>query len=303
MSEIMLQKSISASSLVKQAAAAVQAQQASAILVTRRTDRPTFSRAVSDFVTSSVSSQTISQESIDYLSSRSTSGLQTPDPCERRHIRFDDKVEQCIAVDCKEGDDDDGNADCWHPKEDDSSDDGIVMMKKSRKKRPLSRANSKSNLSAESKTIAKLPSTTLKYRTESPNVRAQKSCSSLEGWRPSTLSSSASQETLRPPNPATNFLLSEEDDDDLVPWVSSETFDQAHSGAGVGWEVNAHRLSTDHTIQNSSGLRRTESGMFMPYGDEVEDHSANSGIFGKVIETVNTARDIAHVIWNVGWRN
>ncbi|KAJ4186645.1 hypothetical protein NW759_016934 [Fusarium solani] len=26
------------------------------------------------------------------------------------------------------------------------------------------------------------------------------------------------------------------------------------------------------------------------------------GIFGRVIDTVNTARDIAHVIWNVGWR-
>jgi hypothetical protein len=25
-------------------------------------------------------------------------------------------------------------------------------------------------------------------------------------------------------------------------------------------------------------------------------------IFGHVIDTVNTARDIAHVIWNIGWK-
>ena len=48
-----------------------------------------------------------------------------------------------------------------------------------------------------------------------------------------------------------------------------------------------------------SGMRRTPSGMFMPY--EEGDDPANAGLFGKVIDTVNTAKDIAHVIWNVGW--
>jgi hypothetical protein len=27
-----------------------------------------------------------------------------------------------------------------------------------------------------------------------------------------------------------------------------------------------------------------------------------AGLFGKAVDTVNTAKDIAYVIWNVGWR-
>ena len=29
----------------------------------------------------------------------------------------------------------------------------------------------------------------------------------------------------------------------------------------------------------------------------------SEGLFGKITDTVNTAKDIAHVIWNVGWRS
>ena len=55
----------------------------------------------------------------------------------------------------------------------------------------------------------------------------------------------------------------------------------------------------------STNLRRTPSGMFMPYEEEEheeEESFASSGLIAKVVDTVNTARDIAHVIWNVGWR-
>jgi hypothetical protein len=48
-------------------------------------------------------------------------------------------------------------------------------------------------------------------------------------------------------------------------------------------------------------MRRTPSGMFMPL-EEDEDDVVSEGLFGKVVDTVNTAKDIAHVIWNVGWR-
>ncbi len=51
-----------------------------------------------------------------------------------------------------------------------------------------------------------------------------------------------------------------------------------------------------------TGMRRTESGMFMPYEEDEPAAAGNGGIVGRVIDTVNTARDIAHVIWNVGWR-
>jgi len=40
--------------------------------------------------------------------------------------------------------------------------------------------------------------------------------------------------------------------------------------------------------------------MFMPV-DDGEDQ-AMGGLIGRVLDSVNTARDIAHVIWNVGWK-
>ena len=48
-------------------------------------------------------------------------------------------------------------------------------------------------------------------------------------------------------------------------------------------------------------LRLTPSGMFMPY-DEGEE-SAQGGVVGRMLDTLNTFRDIAHVIWNVGWQS
>ncbi|KAF2187026.1 hypothetical protein K469DRAFT_629864 [Zopfia rhizophila CBS 207.26] len=303
MSEVMLQKSLSASSLVKQAAAAVQAQQADGLLLERRRPRPVIGRAASDFVPSSIPSQTISRDPTDYFSSRSTSGLQTPEHSERRHIRFDDKVEQCIAVDCKDGDyDDDEDNDNWGLQDDDdSSDDGVIMMKRSRKKRPLSRTNSRSSFTGESKTIAKLPSTTLKYRTDSPDVTEQQPTHSLGFWRSSRLSPSPSQETLRPSNPSANFLLPEEDDEDDLSWEPSGAYEDKRESTPAPLDQTSSRSNAE-SREPSGGLRRTASGMFMPYEDE-DDEPVPPGILGRVVDTVNTARDIAHVIWNVGWRN
>jgi hypothetical protein len=289
-SEVMLQKSISSSSLLKQAAASLQAQEESG----GARLRPAFKRATSDFVTSTIPSRTISRDTADSYSSRSTSGLQTPAEGERKHIRFDEKVEQCIAVDIKEGDEDE--VDEWAMQEDDSSDDGLIMMKTSKK--PISRSNSRSSFSGESKTIAKLPSTTLKYRTDSPDINEQKPNHSLGVFRSSKLSPSPSQETLRPSNPSRNFLLGEDDDDDDYSWNPSAAFDDGNSSS-----VRRQTTRSDEmNVQEGSGLlRRTESGMFMPFEDD-EDELRPGGIFGRVVETVNTARDIAHVIWNVGWR-
>lgn len=38
----------------------------------------------------------------------------------------------------------------------------------------------------------------------------------------------------------------------------------------------------------------------MPY--EEGGVSSTDGILDRAIDTVNTARDIAHITWNVGWR-
>ncbi|KAF2252781.1 hypothetical protein BU26DRAFT_419702 [Trematosphaeria pertusa] len=306
MSEVMLQNSLSASSLVKQAAAAVQAQQATGVTLERRRSRPLIGRASSDF-SGSFPSRTTSRDTTDCFSSQSTSGLQTPDQSEKRHIRFDEKVEQCIAVECKGEDDEDEedyNHNPWAKYRDDdsSSDEGVVMMKKARRKRPLSRTNSRTSISSESKTIAKLPATTLKYRTDSPDIADQQPSHSLGFWRSSRLSPSPSQETLRPSNPSANFLLPDDDDDSHFSFDPSGTYSVKRASTPTPSDPYSRRPSTPPAESSESGLRRTASGMFMPFEDE-DENPPPPGIIGRVVDTVNTARDIAHVIWNVGWRS
>lgn len=295
MSEAMLQKSLSSSSLVKQAAESVQAQQTTGVTLDLRKTRPIIGRATPDFPTSSTISRGTFWEPTDYFSSKSTSGLHTPSEGEKRHIRFDDKVEQCIALECKEGDDDeeDFNHNPWaREDEDSSSDEGVVMMKRARRRKPLSRTNSKTSISTtDNKMVAKLPSTTLKYRTDSPDVTAQSQSHSLF-WKASRLSPSPSSETLKPSSPSRNFLLAEADDEEDDDYFNP-------SGAKRLSTLTASDPYADR--EEAGGLRRTASGMFMPF-EENEEEPPPPGFIGKIVDTVNTARDIAHVVWNAGWR-
>lgn len=292
LSEIMLQKSISSSTLMKQAVDALRAQQPN--------QRPALGqRPYSDFSTSSRSGEDtngIPTEPPSALHSASSSGVTTPCGGERRRIHFNDKVEQCIAI-YKEQDD---YLSAIVDSSDSDSDDGIVMMRAEHgKERKLSnRSTPRGSFSNESKTIAMLPSTTLKYRSETPElvVEPPKPPPKVSFWNVAAkLARSASTETLKPSNPSSNFLLDDDDDEDLG-WQPPPRRDSMH----------IHRLDdfpldeADEEI-SGRGLRRTPSGMFMPYEDD-EDHTSDGGIIGKVVDTVNTARDIAHVIWNVGWR-
>ena len=301
MSEVMLQKSLSTSSLIQQAAMSVKAQEN--MNGGRRMPRPALGdRAHSDFVTPGSVSRTPSRDDSNDVSALSTSGLRTPADGEKRHIRFDEKVEQCIALDAK--DDEEGSMDHWSAITDEEeeleSDDGLVMMKSDRK-RTMSRSNSRGSFSGgEGKTIAKLPATTLKYRIDSPDIHDHMSHSIHSSpWRSPKLSPSPSQETLRPSNPSTNFLLHDEDEDgEDISWEPSGAFSKRIDSLE---QLDRQYARADRET-SPSGLRRTESGMFMPF-DDGEDEVMNHGVFGKVVDTYNTARDIAHVIWNVGWRN
>jgi hypothetical protein len=106
---------------------------------------------------------------------------------------------------------------------------------------------------------------------------------------------------LRPSHPSSNFLLPEDDDDE-------EYFNP--SGAFGVQRPATPTASDPHSLRNrhldipseSGGLRRTASGMIAPFED-TDDEPQRGGILGSVVDTVNTARDIAHVIWNVGWKN
>lgn len=298
MSEIMLQRSLSSSSLLKQAAAAVQAQQSV------DAQRPGISRVTSDFIPYEFSSSHVEQVDLSALSSVTSSGLITPGT-DRKHISFNEQVSQCIALDIK-GDDDEEPDYNTQDFDDSDSDDGAIMMKRSTSKRQLppmrKKIVSRVNPTADSKTIAMLPSTTLKYRQDTPEPQetASKHSGFLHG---ETLSPSPSQETLKPSKPSSRMLLGDDDEDDDIDWQPPKSFAQRRDSiaATQGRFQNFGTSESDESNGEPSGMRRTPSGMFMPC-EEDEDDIVSEGLFGKVVDTVNTAKDIAHVIWNVGWR-
>ena len=160
------------------------------------------------------------------------------------------------------------------------------MMKpeKGKERRLISRSSTpRPSFSGDEKarTIAMLPATTLRGDTPEPQVAQLR--------RPS-LSKSSSQETLKPTNPSTNYLWDDADDAELS-WQPSSSPSSSE----------ASEIESEDEEMHLKGLRRTASGMFMPY-DEGEDGFASTGVLGRVIDTINTAKDIAHVVWNVGWR-
>lgn len=296
LSEIMLQRSLSSSTLMKQATDSLRAQQPEK----RIPDRPILgNRALSDFVTSS-NPVTPGKPSFPptTLSSSTTSGRDSP--CTKRHIHFNDKVEQCIAIN-KGGDDHEDYYSTIH--DESSSDDDLLTMKPvfSAKAKISNRSTPRNSFSSESKTIAMLPSTTLNYRGDTPEPAEQRQKQHGGFWNfGSKLPQSPSQETLKPSAPSINFLLDDEDEDADLTWQPSSSAGRRNSTYPIRF------LASDEAEDSgkggeSSGLRRTPSGMFMPYEDD-DDQMAGAGIFGKVVDTVNTAKDIAHVIWNVGWR-
>lgn len=315
MSEVMLQKSISASSLVKQAAAAVQAQHS-------KSSKLGPGRTHLDFAyTPSIPpSQPPSRED-DYFSSRrgSHSTVETPSEGKEKHIRFDEVVEQCVAIDGRgRGFDEESEPEI----EDDppnsalsesSSDEGLLMMKKKREPRRDSTGKGKiSRSNSSSKMIETIPATTLKYRTDSPDVTEEAQHHVFgKSWGAGKLSPSPSQETLRPSRPSRNFLLADDDEDPddetSTSWSFGANNPKSSLGASAMGEPSSSRgrpneYNPTDGYEGLEGMRRTESGMFMPI-DEDEDDLVAAGLFGRVSETVNTVKDIGWVLWNVSLSN
>lgn len=299
-SETILQRSLSQHTLLQHAGAILKAQEANGWRFQRSNTDSTDGTSHIEGIPhhQRTGSSTYSLGGTLTSSSNSNSGMTSPS--ERKHIHFNNEVVQCIAV--EKG---------WpvEAAEDEDEDDHLMMQTHGKMQ---SRAQGQGQSQgqgykspsprtsfSESKTIAPLPSTTLKCRDiPEPQPQPQPTLSILDRW--STLSPSSSVETLRPP-PTTstsnansaNFLLDDEDDEDPSldftshynqPWFSNSN-DHENDDGGAGGD-------------NDRGLHLTSSGMFMPEDQE----QLNNGLLGRVVDTVNTARDIAHVIWNVGWR-
>lgn len=345
-SEAILQRSLSQHTLLKHAGAILQAQKAE-----YSRGKPSFERATSDVgiplariledpFNSAISTHCTPSES-------QSSGLVSPS--ERRHIHFNNEVVQCIAVEAKDYEEHDvdpslfflgeeydndydeyGVDDNGEDNGDTESDEGIVMMKQVHSRSfsgttsltSSSRSTPRSSTSSESKTIAPLPPTTLKCRSETPEPPSLWTGQNQNGFglrNGSKLSPSPSVETLRPPRPEANFLLDDDDDEDddeqpkhneNIQWSFNNKNNQQHQrgrhsydssshGQDRPWFVNPADQKELENDGSGGNLHLTPSGMFMPYD---ESEASYTGVFGRVVDTVNTARDIAHVIWNVGWR-
>ncbi|KAJ5129185.1 uncharacterized protein N7515_005224 [Penicillium bovifimosum] len=276
-SETILQRSLSQHTLLQHAGAILKAQEAEI-----NWTRPPFPRSNTDLDQLHHRTGSSSYSLGGTLTTSSSSGMASPS--ERRHIHFNNEVVQCIAVEAK------GYEDEWPAtfEDESSSDDGVVFMRQISSRASLShRSTPRSSFSGEGKTIAPLPSTTLKYRGDPPEPRVP---TILDRWSTTptpTLSPTPSVETLRPPGrsePPANFLLDEDEDPNLD---YTGNYPDRDGPWFIGDDPTADRP-----------LRLSASGMIMPEGES----ETPSSIFDRVVDTVNTARDIAHVIWNVGWR-
>jgi hypothetical protein len=276
--------------------------------------QPSFERAVSDFSAKTTSPESVTntpageEPTVSRQFSVTSSGLQSPG--ERRHIHFNDEVAQCIAVE-SDDDDDDGEEEeeeqspiVLSDEEDEDEDDGLGMvMHISSKARTSNRSTPRGSFSVESKTIAPLPSTTLKYRSDTPEPsEAQQQHVTNHFWPTGKkMSPSPSQETLRPPRPNVNFRINDDHEEypDLQWQPSSSTYKNPPQEDSLLYQPEPN---SGDGYGPGPGMRRTPSGMFIPYDEDEDDAALEKTRFGRAVDFVNTARDIAHVIWNVGWR-
>ncbi|KAH7154788.1 hypothetical protein DER46DRAFT_578603 [Fusarium sp. MPI-SDFR-AT-0072] len=199
----------------------------------------------------------MSRDTSSMLPSSASTRISSPG-VERKHIHFNYKVEQCIAVEVK-GDDDDGDIST-----DTHSEDGI-MMKRDRPRKPAKEGNL---LLSDGITITMLPSTILKYREhilEVPGTATHHTSSALHSHPVSPFSP---QETARLPKALGRFSQDLVDADTDSAWYSSGSFEEHDPH---------HFTSTDSLTAEPAGMRRTPSGMFMPYEEAVT--SSNKGVF------------------------
>ncbi|CAM1509439.1 Fc.00g031780.m01.CDS01 [Cosmosporella sp. VM-42] len=268
-SDIMLQGPSSSSLMLRQGAAVVQGQEGE---YWRSKKSPLDRAATADHVRFPFSSR---QRGRDCRVLRTSGSSENSSPsAERKQIHFNEKVEQCIAVETG-GVDNEVNTD--HLGYNDS-DDGVMMkLVRSRKPAPVIRKKSKKekdSSSSDGKAITMLPSTTLKHQEDmlEPSETARKHDADI--FCNPIVPQSSSQEALHPSDILTRF---------------SERFE----------DFGLHRRASATSLTAEQGdMCRTPAGMFMP--DEEEQPWSEDGIFGRIIDTVNAVRDIAYIIWHVG---
>lgn len=210
----------------------------------------------------------------------SSSGGQTPSAS--KHIHFNDRVEQCIAVDIK---DDDITA------IDEESEDEVLFMRQ------------RHSPKVEHSTIAKLPATTLRPGDEpirEPphvvfNVSQDPEPSGFHYAEGGGFSSSASPPEFPPrfENPIDDVSLDH-------PFAS--TSETIPSNTTSSWQ------SSDLNLEEESQRRASVSAIPIPtarsrdHGRMMsEEDDEGIGIVGLAADAISTAKDLVGVLWNAGW--
>ncbi|KAL3456677.1 hypothetical protein BJX64DRAFT_37751 [Aspergillus heterothallicus] len=277
-SEAILQRSLSQHTLLQHAGAILKAQEAE-----HARSRPGFNTHLTEFdhITGQPYARGFDTPGARFASNTFPSGAVSPS--EKRHIHFNREVLQCIAVEAKEEEEEEwlefGGDSCW--------DDSVMVKPTSPSGSSTPRGNSSNG---ENKTIAPLPSTTLKYRGDTPEPQPSSTGSRWSWAKYLSGPKSSLVEALRQSHwssitrTPTNTLASDSD------W----NLPQEEDASSRSWFVDS--TEEDEAAQNfylaSLGFMSNEDGT--PSNADV--------LFDRVVDTVNTARDIAHVIWNVGWR-
>ncbi|KAL4943959.1 hypothetical protein BDV06DRAFT_220730 [Aspergillus oleicola] len=270
-SESILQRSLSQHTLLQHAGAILKAQEAG-----HSRSRPGLSLQLPELPIDKPYDRGLETPRARFATNVSSSG--TGSPSEKRHIHFNKEVLQCIAVEAKEEEEE------WLEFGGESSwDDSFIVKPAS----PKGGITPRGSFSSENKTIAPLPSTTLKYRGETPEPQAS-SATGRWSWAKyipghrlySSTIGGTSRESRRPES----NLASDHD------WDSARSVEDSNDS----WFVDS--TEEDEDAQNFY----LASLGFSPQEDERPSNA--DVLFDRVVDTVNTAKDIAHVIWNVGWR-
>jgi hypothetical protein len=139
--------------------------------------------------------------------------------------------------------------------------------------------------------IAPLPSTNLKYRTDTPEPQELDYGETGPWAGQRERSPSPPQATPVQLGPNQNFLIDNDFDtvDELCPVQTTSSDKKA---------PYTHEDDGDDPVPQ---IGWTEPNMFIPYNENGEEEVMNSTLFGQAIYAVNTFRDIAYVVWTVGW--
>ncbi|KAH8178491.1 hypothetical protein LIA77_00010 [Sarocladium implicatum] len=290
----MLLRSLSERLLLEQPTITVQVQG------TRACSRPGDDRAHADYdnlAFSSRRSNLYTRSSKDPYVGTST---RSSPSVERKHIHFNQQVEQYIAITAPEDVSDDMDSvycarDCDH-------NDGLLMNISEAKRELLKRRDINKAAKMDGPIIAMLPSTMLKHGVDTlePQEPAMRhttgvSCKLSICSSPPTESPTSSRETVP---------VFDNDDDveagDNVP------------NSKPGWRcrpLDAPDSGIDRSSSSGSlsdefaKAQRTEFGMPMLYEDaDLATLGFREGILGRVVGIVHIAGDIAHFIWNAVWK-